>query len=266
MATSYGALCSDFYVNCKLSVKMDLPAERETVLHLFDRVRKSEPSMDRFRRYENELLLESSRRDAEYRYLSMRRTSVRSGHANPQDMADAYRFHRVILDVAPHYLTISPLDIDYVELMFGFDLECEGNHDAVVFEALFADTPMANLMRLPDSVADESQVKPLDVQPVFGAALNASGDLQAFYEVKTRTRNRRGQATRYQDEPLSIFLTLRKYGPVDHLSDIRAIFDTMKDQAETLATERLVPDLLTPIARQIISMGAEGGGNVGEER
>lgn len=268
MPTSYGALCTDFYVNSKLSVKMDLPTERETILHLFDRLRKSEPSMDRFRRYDNELLLESSRREPEYRYTSLRRTSLRAGHANPQDMESAYRFHRTLLDVAPHFLSISPLDVDFLEVMFGFDMECEGNHDQVVYEALFADTPLAGLMLPPGNVADESDAKILDVQPVFGASLNAEGDLQAFYEIKTRTRSRRGQAGRYQDEPLSIFLTLRKYGPVTRLEDLGDAFDTMKDTAENLATERLVPDLLTPIARQIISSGAEGGGAEGgsEER
>ena len=36
MATSYGALCDDFYVNQKLTLRMDMPSDRETVLHLFE--------------------------------------------------------------------------------------------------------------------------------------------------------------------------------------------------------------------------------------
>ena len=51
MATSYGALCTDFYVNQKLALKMDLPSDRETILHLFDRVKKTVPNMNRFHRY-----------------------------------------------------------------------------------------------------------------------------------------------------------------------------------------------------------------------
>ena len=39
MTTSYGALCSDFYINQKFALKMDLPTARETVLDLFDRIR-----------------------------------------------------------------------------------------------------------------------------------------------------------------------------------------------------------------------------------
>ena len=52
MATSYGALCTDFYINQKLALKMDLPSDRETILHFFDLVRREMPSMHRFRRYD----------------------------------------------------------------------------------------------------------------------------------------------------------------------------------------------------------------------
>ena len=34
MSESYRALCSDFYVNLKLGVKMELPRGRDTVLEL----------------------------------------------------------------------------------------------------------------------------------------------------------------------------------------------------------------------------------------
>ncbi|MAE65582.1 MAG: hypothetical protein CMJ18_15040 [Phycisphaeraceae bacterium] len=228
---------------------MDLPSERETNLHFLEAVRKAIPSMDRFRRYDGELALESSRRNEEYRWLSLQRTNIRTGHVNPQAMSDAYDFHRLILKIMPYHLSISPLDVDYLELMFGFDLECKSDHDEVVFEALFADGPLANLFRVSDASV-------LDVQPVLGMSLSQRGDLQAYYEVKTRTKSRRGSSARYKHEPISLFLTLRRYGPVEELDDLGAIFTTLADRAETMATERFVPDLLTPIARQITSSSA----------
>ncbi len=249
MATSFGALCTDFYINQKLALKMDLPGDRETVLHLFDRVRKTVPSMDRFRRYDGELALESPRREAEYRWLAMRRTSVRTGHVNPQTMADAYDYHRLILEITPYHLTISPLDVDYLELMFGFDLECKANHDEVVYDALFGDSALGNVLKAPGS-------KILDVQPVLGASLSDKGDLQAYFEVKTRTKSRRGSSGRYRHEPIGVFLTVRRYGPVGALEELMMILDDLSTQAESLATDRLVPDLLTPIARQITSSSA----------
>ncbi len=250
MATSYGALCTDFYVNQKLSLKMDLPSERETVLHLFDAIRKAQPSMDRFRRYEGELALESSRRSAEYRWLALRRTSIRTGHVNPVDMNDAYEIHRLVLELAPYHLTISALDIDYVELMLGFDLECKSNHDEVVYDALIADSPMADLLRVPGA-------KITEVQPLFGLSLDQEKELQAHFEVRTRTRNRRGRTTgRHRQEPISVMVTVRKFGPVNRVEDLLSVFDTLTSHAETLATERLVPSLLNPIARQITSNNA----------
>ncbi len=101
MGTNYGALCSDFYVNQKLALKMDLPSDRETILHMMDQVRKVMPTMNRFRRYEHELALESSRRNEEYRWLAIRRTSIRTGHVNLSSMEESYRLHRLVLDIIP---------------------------------------------------------------------------------------------------------------------------------------------------------------------
>jgi len=249
MATSYGALCTDFYINHKLALKMDLPSERETVLHYFDRLRKSEPTMSRFRRYDGELALESSRKDSQYKWLALRRTSVRSGYVNPDSLEQAYRFHRLVLDVSPHFLSISPLDVDYVELMLGFDLACRENHDEVVYEALLSETPLGRLLQTP-------QGKVLDVQPVFGTTLSDNGDLQAYFEVKTRQKSRRGSSRAYRDEPISLYLTLRKYGPIESLDDLSDIFETLSSAGEALANDKLVPDLLTPIARHITSSSA----------
>ncbi len=252
MATSYGALCTDFYINAKLAVKMDMPSERETVLHFFDRVRKSVPAMNRFRRYDGELALESSRADAEYRWLALRRHCLRTGHVNPETMELAADYHRLMLELAPFHLTLSPLDVDYLEVLFGFDLECEErDHDDVVFEALLGETPLGDLVRpQPGQVS-----KVLDVQPVLGMQLDDSGQTQAYYEVKTRPRNRRGKASR-NGEPISLFLTVRKYGPVDDLKDLGDWYTTLANKCDTLCTDRLVPDLLTPISRLITSGSA----------
>lgn len=250
MPTSFGALCTDFYVNQKLALKMDLPSDRETVLHLFDAVRKADPAMSRFRRYQGELALESTRRTSEYRWLALRRNSIRTGHVNPATMDQSYQLHRKVLELAPYHLTISPLDVDYMDLLFGFDLECRANHDEVVYDALFANTPMAEMFKIPDA-------KITELQPLFGLSLNEGGDLQAYFEVRTRSRTRQGRTPRrFRREPISIFLTVRKLGPVQQAGDIVRIFDLLAGRAEVLATERLVPDLLTPIARQITSSNA----------
>ena len=249
MATSFGAICTDFYINTKLSLKMDLSGDRETILHLFDRVTRSYPAMDHFHRYQQELILESSRREHEYRWCSLHRTSVRTGHVNPKSLKDAYKYHQFVLEIAPSFLSISPLDVDYLEVLFCFDLECRGNHDEVVYEALLAHSPLANLLKIPDA-------KMLDVQPVFGVSLSKGGDLQGFFEIKTRTRSRKGGSSRYADEPLSVFVTVRKYGPIRQVEELVKMFDLLSSHGEKLVEDYAVPNLVLPIARQITSSNA----------
>ena len=60
MSNPFSAFCDDFYVNVRLVSQLPLPAERETVLHLFERVQKSFPDLTRFRRADSgEFNLES---------------------------------------------------------------------------------------------------------------------------------------------------------------------------------------------------------------
>lgn len=246
MATSFGALCTDFYVNQKIAVKMDLPGDRETLLHLFDRIRADQPSMSRFKRYTDELALESNRREGSYRWIALRQNSIRTGHVNPESLEEAYELHRLILKITPYHLSMSPLDIDYQEVLFGFDLEAKANQAEIVYEALFANSPLASLLDHPDA-------KPIDVQPVLGVCLSRKCDLQAYFEVKTTTTQGQVRSGRYRSEPISVLLTIRRHGAINHIDDLLKNFDTMRQHAERLAEERLVPDLLTPISRAITS-------------
>ncbi len=245
MATNYAALCTDFYVNQKLALKLEMPTERETVIHFFDRIRQAEPGMNRLRTYPDELALESPRREGQYQWMALQRQSLRSGVVNPDDLNQAYALHRLILEVSPWFLTISPLEIDALEVLFGFDFECKANHNQIVREALMDNAPLSRLLDWPESRA-------LDVQPAFGMALSPRCDLQAWFEVKTRTRQSEVRRERYRTEPLSVFMTLRRLGPFDSVEQLPAIFNELTVVAEKLAEDRLLPLMIQPISRAII--------------
>ncbi len=246
MSTSFGALCTDFYVNQKIAVRMDLPCERETILHFFDRIRADQPTMNRFKRYNDELALESSRTQRAYRWIALRRDSLRAGHINPASLNEAYELHNLVLKQSPYNLSLSPLEIRYQEMMFGFDLEATANQHEIVSEALLARSPLAHLLDVPDS-------RPIDVQPLVGISLNRRCDLQAFFEVKTATTRSQVRAAQYRTEPISVLLTIRKLGPLNDVDDLLTNFATMRQHAEQLAEDRLVPHLLTPISRALTS-------------
>jgi len=266
MTTSHGALCTDFYVNQKIALKLDLPTGRETVLHMFDRIRKELPEMKRFRRYNGELALESiggghgaggspspgaggragGSFEGDYCWMAMRKTSIRSGWVNPASLATAYKLHRMILDVAPYYLSISPIDVDYLELVFGFDIQAGMNRNEVVLEALLAQSPLASLI-------DTEREFVLDAQPFLGFSLSRRCDLQAFVEIKTRTAAAEIATGHYEDEPISVYLTARRHGPLTTMEEFGETFGMLAGHIERLAEDRVIPFVVMPIREAILS-------------
>jgi hypothetical protein len=270
MPSEYGAIAADFYINQRLNLKMDLPMRRDTVLALFDRIRRTLPGMDRFKRYEAELALESKPAGGAsgagpgggQQWLAIRKTSVRSGSVNPESSEQAYGLHKLALEAAPYFLDISPLDVDHLEVLFGFDMPAAGNHDAIVFNALYAGSPLAALAEAAAG-SEAGAVSPrygaaagvpIDCQPVLGIALSDSLEQQAHIEIKTRTTVRQVKSGEYREDPISIYLIVREYGPFNDTKDLLSVHERLTERGERLLNTCIVPKLLVPI-RHAISAG-----------
>jgi hypothetical protein len=264
--SNFEAVCDDVHINLRLAVKMDLPQDRETVLGLFDRVRKDFPDMSRFRKMKRELLLEGSPApdagpddqqgdddDAApaQRWLAIRQRDLRCGVMNPVTTGEAYKLHKTILETAPYYLSLSPLDVDYVELMYGFDLFASGNHDALVYDALFAHSPIGAMLDVRGSM-------PLDCQPLFVISVTEDLSISAQFEVKTRLHAPmpgHPRPPRDHAEPISIFLCLRKHGGVKDIAELPGVLQKLSRHAEDLIARKLVPNAIVPIRQAIASAG-----------
>jgi len=249
MSESYRALCNDFYVNMKLNVRMELPRSRETVLDLFERVRRQFPHMHTFRKYKDELALESPQTEMPHRWLALRNTSVRSGVVNPGEMGEGYALHKHVLELAPTYLSISPLDVDYLELLYGFDLAAPGNHDAIVLDALIPGSPLSALLDIPNTT-------PIDCQPLIGLSLGKRGDVECYFEVKTRPGQNQNRAESDGADPISIYCTLRKFGGVADIKEMPSTLARLSKIGEDLVEHRVVPGLIVPIREAIASGNA----------
>lgn len=250
MSDSVRALASDLYLNLKLQVKMELPRGREVVFDLFERVRKQYPGVRVFRKYKDELALESAPDADQNRWIALKPNSVRTGHVNPHDLSDAYAFHKTMLEIVPFYLGISPLDIEYVELLFGVDIVTGGNHDAIVLEGLFGGSPLGGIV---ETLADSEGGNVVDCQPVIGFSLKDKDEVQAHFEVKTHptTTRREGEG---QAEPISIYLTLRRFGHISDVRELGQIFEDLARRGERLMNQVVIPRMLIPI-RQAAGMG-----------
>ena len=133
----YSSLCDDFYVNMNLGTEMELPANRETVLHFFERVQKTYPSMRNFYcRDRGDFVLEEDKDQGNYRWCTIEPRRVCSGRVNPESIEGALEQHALVLELAPYMLSVSPLDCEALDLLYGFDFTYRGNQNELVAEAL----------------------------------------------------------------------------------------------------------------------------------
>jgi len=81
----YSSLCDDFYINVNLSTEMELPHNRETILHFFERVQKSYPTMRNFYcRDRGDFVLEEDKDQGAYRWCTIESRRICSGQVNPE--------------------------------------------------------------------------------------------------------------------------------------------------------------------------------------
>src|SRR3954467_6285414 len=129
----YSSLCDDFGVYVYVNTKMDLPTGRETILHFFDRVRKTYPTMTDFdHRESGEFVLEEDREQGSYRWVTLESRRLCIGYVSPPDLEAADALHERVLEVAPYHLDFNPLDCEALDVLFAFDFTYNGNHDEVV--------------------------------------------------------------------------------------------------------------------------------------
>ncbi len=243
MHDSIRVFCSDSYVNQKLTLKLDLPSQRETALTLFERLRRSFPEMTRLRRVEEELELEAGADADPQRWVAIRGATVRSGVVNAGSSRSAYELHRTILELAPYFLSVSALDVESLELLYGFDLPACGNHDRIVAGTFLGDGPLAGLLGHSDDA--------IECQPLLGITLNGRADTEAFFEVKTRPD--RGLSEGPRQEPISVYVTVRRTGPFADVDALAPSFDDLASQAEELIETRVIPSLIAPLHMAILS-------------
>ena len=241
----YSGLCDDFYINVNLSTEMELSGSRETILHFFERVQKTYPSMRNFCvRERGDFVLEEDKDQGAYRWCSIEPRRVCSGQINPDSVESAMNQHKLVLELAPYHLSVSPLDCEALDLMFGFDFTYRGNHNQLVAEALglspalerFADTPGAIIL------GDE---------PSLTLALDEECRLQFRIHVETRTSSHHIRTGEFPDEQLSVYATARHYGSLPPDSSYLDTLARLSRICHDMIDKHVVDQILRPLARTI---------------
>src|SRR5205814_6162764 len=153
---------------------------------------------------------------------------------NPESIEDASRIHKLQLELAPFHLGISPVEVDYLDVLFGFDLGFTGNHDEIVAESLLRDSPLACL-------AEEVGARPVDFQPTVTVALSEDCRLQARIDIVTRTNSYQVRTGDYSDDVISVYLVLRRYWGDRPKEPMEKLLASMAERADGLCDAHVLP-------------------------
>ena len=243
---SYSSLCDDFYLDMHINTELDLPTERDTVLAFFERIRRQFPSMGCFyRRANNEYCLEEDRNIGQYRWISLETDRIGSGVVNPSDLETVYCQDRLVLELAPYMLSVSPLDIDSLDVTFAMDFDCAGSHDEVIAEALFGQSAFSSLLDWPGA-------KPIGFSPAVVIGLSDDDHTQGRISVESKTSvYEPGKKGQEDDEAITLSLTIRQYPKPAELFDPLRSFENQCRLAQELMAEKIVPSFVHPLMETI---------------
>jgi len=241
----YSSLCDDFYVNMNLGTEMELPANRETVLHFFERIQKTYPTMRNFYcRERGDFVLEEDKDRGNYRWCTIEPRRVCSGQVNPESIEGAIEQHGLVLELAPYMLSVSPLDCEALDLLFGFDFTYRGNHNQLVTEALGVSPAMERLTERAGSTV-------INHEPSVTIALDEDCRMQFRLSVETRTNAYQVRTGEFPEEQLSVYVTARQYGSLSPKKSFVETLGRLGEICNEMIENHVIDNVLGPLARTI---------------
>ena len=243
--SQFGGLSDDFYVNTNLYTEMELPSARDSVLHFFDRLQKQYPQMRNFyNRDRNEFVLEEDKDQGNYRWSSVEPRRISSGYVNPARVADALDQHQLVLDMAPYMLSVSPLDCESLNVVYGFDFTYRGNHNQLVAEALGVVPAFERLLDHPGATM-------VSHEPSIQFALDDECRVQCRLSIETRTSVSHVRTGDYPEDQLSVYVTARRYGSLDPGESFVEVMQRLNDICEEMINGYVVDNVLQPLHQTI---------------
>lgn len=241
----FSSITDDFFVNLNLQTTLELPSGRETILHFCEAVGKQFPLMTSFyRRESGEYVLEGDHDSGTYPWLELQSHRLSAGYFNPPNLEEAYTLHRWLLDRSIYFLGVGGLDIECLDVLFGFNLDFRGNRDEIVSEALLSGSPLAALI-------SEESFRPLECEPSLVVALDEGCYFQARLNVETRSSSFQVRTGQYESEPISVYFTVRRYPEPGRPMKGEESFAEQAEMCEDIVSRIVLPQIIQPIAAVI---------------
>jgi len=241
----YRSLSDDYYVNMNLSTEMELPGNRETVLHFFEQMQKKYPELRNFyAREKRNFVLEEDKDSGSYSWCSVEPRRFCSGQVNPDTVTAALDLHRHALEIAPYSLSISALDCEALDLLIGFDFSYRGNQNELVAEALGVCPAIESLSGIPGATI-------LNNEPNITLALDEECRLQCRLSIEPRTSALQVRTGEYQEDQISVYVTARQYGSLAADQTYVETLDKLHKVCLEMIDNYVVDAVLQPLARTI---------------
>jgi hypothetical protein len=241
----YSSLSDDFYVNMNLATEMELPSGRESVLQFFERLQKKYPTMRNFYgREKGDFILEEDKEQGHYRWSTIEPRRLCSGYVNPPTVEDALEQHRLALELAPYMLSLSPLDCEAFDLLFGFDFTYRGNHNQLVAEALGLSPGLEKLFDVPRATF-------VNYEPSITLAIDEECRLQCRLSIETRTNAYQIRTGEFPEEQLSVYVTARRYGALPPDTTYAQALESLVQICHEMVDQHVAENILRPLARAI---------------
>src|SRR6056297_1020970 len=244
--SDYGMYSDDFYLNMNLATEMDLPQNRESVLHYFEQVRRRYPSMLNFySREKSEFVLEEEKEQGAYRWVSIEPRRLNSGAVNPDSIESAVEQHRSILELVPYELSITPLDCESLSVMMGFDFNFRGNHNDLLTQAIGVAPGLERFTSLPYG-------KVLSNEPSIQFALDEECRTQCRISFESRTNAFQVRTGEFSEDLISVYLTVRRYDSLGIDESYAQEFGRIAGLCRDLIDEHLITSVLQPLQQAIL--------------
>lgn len=241
----YQNFSDDFYINLNLNTEMDLPKGRETVLHFFEQLQRRYVTMRNFyTRERNEFVLEEDKDDGRYRWATVEPRRICAGQVNPESVEEALDLHRQIMDSAPYTLSVSPLDCESINMMFGFDFTYRGNHNELIAEAL-------GVLPAFESFMENSGGRSVAFEPSIQIALDDDCRLQCRLSVESRTNAFHLRTGQFPEEQLSVYITARRFGSLDANETFVDAINQLAKICQEVIEDHALDNILRPLQQAI---------------
>jgi hypothetical protein len=163
---------------------------------------------------------------------------------NPESIDAAMEQHKLILELAPYTLSVSPLDCEALDLLFGFDFMYRGNHNQLLAEALGVGPAFEPTLGIPGATI-------INYEPSITIALDAECRRQLRISVEARTNAYQVRTGEYPEEQLSVYVTARQYGSLSPDQTFIDTIDRLRQVCHETIDSYVIEHILQPISRTI---------------